>query len=273
MSVRHACSIVFRVTNDEESQLYWGVNYSHLEGIMTRVLATNVNELIPALKITPVPPHNVMSQALPSPPKDSTEKTIVGIRGKKGSGKSTLASFLARVGYVDMSFAEPLKELCQWWFGLSYEQTHDAVLKETVDERLGTSPRRILQVVGTEIFRDTVDGIWIKNMRIRLLNSPSGDICISDVRFPDELDFIYSLGGYDIEIRRHDVMVNDSSLHTSETALDSTQARYVIHNTGSIDDLEKAVCALLAELAYEELLTDDIGRLFYGRVASKVRHT
>jgi|NOAtaT_6_FD_contig_41_5404270_length_1178_multi_2_in_0_out_0_2 hypothetical protein len=86
------------------------------------------------------------------------KRLLIGFAGAKGSGKDTAAQELLNYhGFRQWAFAGPLKEACGAMFHLSHEQLHGS-LKETPDERwFGCTPRKMLQFVGTELFRDQLE--------------------------------------------------------------------------------------------------------------------
>lgn len=139
------------------------------------------------------------------------ERAIVGLCGTKGSGKSTAAQHLKKTfGALIFSFAGPLKKACQVLFGFHTEQLYGTdIQKQTLDPFLGVSARDLLQVMGTEVFRNNKafavenETIWIANMRERISRvDPFQDIVIDDLRFPDEAEFITSIGGMTFLIER-----------------------------------------------------------------------
>lgn len=151
---------------------------------------------------------------------------IIGLNGFAGCGKTHAAAHLAeKHGFIRMCFASPLKKMCEELFDLSEEQLYGG-LKETIDKRYGVSPRKIFQVVGTELFRnelsnhiDIPGGVWVMKMKrtleICLTRNPRINIVIDDVRFHDEADLIKSVGGSIIHI---DMLGQvSSSTHESET--------------------------------------------------------
>src|SRR6185503_18980748 len=99
-----------------------------------------------------------------------------------------------------------LKEACKLIFGLSDEQVYGDELKEVIDEYWGHSPREILQKVGTELFRERLpelcknisDDIWIRSVDRQIMNLRKKGLTkfvITDVRFPNELEFIKQKNG------------------------------------------------------------------------------
>lgn len=173
---------------------------------------------------------------------------LIGICGKKRHGKDTVAQILKKnYGYGIHHFADPLKEACSLIFGFTDEQLNGAD-KEAIDGFWKTTPRNIMQVVGTELFRDElpkyVDGIgndiWLKSFIKRYDDTKR--VVIADVRFENEYNWIKSAGGIVIKVQR--VSLNDKDMHASENT--SLPADFVITNDGTIGDLEVEVERIMA---------------------------
>jgi hypothetical protein len=78
--------------------------------------------------------------------------------------------------------------------------------------------REIMQVVGTDVFRNYFDdSVWVNATLRSIDNSDAKVILISDVRFPSEVESLIIEGATVIRLLR-DVCDKDS--HSSETALD-----------------------------------------------------
>ena len=59
-----------------------------------------------------------------------------------------------------------------------------------------TIPRLVLQLFGTDCMRDGFDnGIWVSLVKKKLLENPSIDYVIPDVRFENEINMIKEVGG------------------------------------------------------------------------------
>lgn len=178
---------------------------------------------------------------------------LVAFTGLKGSGKSTAAQILMELGYTSIAFADPLKEVCKIIFGFSHEQMTDPIQKETVDPRYETSPRRILQTVGTTLFRETLpmsrpftSQIWIqylKNKLDTLRASGIENIVVSDLRFEDEADFLRNEGAKIIHIFRHPTSDTD----TSEKGVSFRYKDLIIDNRQNSEELRKRVISALTD--------------------------
>jgi len=170
---------------------------------------------------------------------------IVGFSGKKQAGKDTGATELAQMwqfsseglgGYsLRLGCADPLKEFCLRWFNLKHHQVwgSDAQKNEPTQHRWENLPgnvaqgrrgymsgREILQIWGSDILRKFWEDVHINQLRLSLLDAKDrgfGLALIPDVRFPNELAMIQSLGGHIVRLRRAPLAGDQ---HASETALD-----------------------------------------------------
>lgn len=125
-------------------------------------------------------------------------KKIIAITGKAGAGKDTIGDYLCQTHfYKKFSFAYPIRQIIKAAFNLSDNQIYD---REYKDVPLPNFPnmtvRKALQLVGTDMFRDSVDkDIWAKNMIYRIHDCPSDLIVITDLRFPNEQDVLVKYYG------------------------------------------------------------------------------
>lgn len=204
---------------------------------------------------------------------------IIGIVGFAGSGKGTVSDILVRDhGFTKLSFADPVKDAVAAIFGWSRELLEGDTdvsrgFREKVDpwwtKKFGyeVTPRKMLQLMGTEAGRDVFDmDLWIHNMDFRL--DRHENVVIADVRFPNEIDFIKKRGGFVVRVMRGDepewfdtaVAANDPlflhaaeceeelnklGIHYSEWAWIGTQFSYLITNNGSLGMLEADIKHLL----------------------------
>lgn len=184
------------------------------------------------------------------------KNTIIAITGNAGSGKSTIAKMIVKHGYSEIQFSSKLKDIVSIIFNwdrrsLSGESTNSRRWREDIDplwsSRLDryVDPRTILQQVGTDLFRNHLDpNIWIYSIEDEVLDSLP--VVVSDLRFPNEAEYIKSLGGYVIRVVRDNYnRSNNNDLHESETHIDGIDADYFIDNNGSISDLYERVEEIL----------------------------
>ncbi len=164
---------------------------------------------------------------------------LIGITGKAGSGKDTFASFLEQYASIERySFAGPLKDACCLLFGWTRHQVdHDREFKDRIDPRWGFSPRRAMQLMGTEYGRELLrDDLWVHMAEVRLKETTAPTMVVTDVRFENEAEWVRKSGGTLVHIVRYDCkQVED---HASEAGVSMKDGDIVISNLGTIRHLE-----------------------------------
>lgn len=166
---------------------------------------------------------------------------VIGLAGRAGSGKDTVGRCIVeQYGGTTMAFATPLKDACRALFRLDSAQLHDAAKKEQVDERWRMSPRQLMQTLGTDVLRQRFgEDFFIRHMREavaeRVATHPTGFIVITDCRFENEADFVRSIGGHMIHLKRRSV--DTPCTHESEQGIGIARGDHVVHNDTSLADL------------------------------------
>jgi len=107
-----------------------------------------------------------------------------------------------------------------------------------------STPRVILQLLGTEFFRQSISESFWTDI------SPDRNVIISDMRFPNELDHILSIGGVPIGIVGRDSNTTASSAHASENVGPIiARCKHIVSNNGTLEDLRaKAIEIINVEL-------------------------
>lgn len=173
------------------------------------------------------------------------EKQIIGFCGKKRSGKDTAGDAVASFGYMPIAFADPIKEICQTVFEFSDEQVYGSKKEET-DQFWGFSPRWAMQTIGTEMFRNHIgDDVWVKSLLARINSSNHNKFAVTDVRFPNEVDQLQSVGAEIVYIRRPEV----------EPELNSTK-KWIAKQGGIIKRVAEAFAEFGAEYHASEISLD-----------------
>jgi hypothetical protein len=214
---------------------------------------------------------------------------IVGFSGKMKSGKDTCSDFLTDLrGFKRIAFADNLKRMCMHVFGLTEKQcyTQDgkerklvAPIKATknsvheiavwvvsenyfelseeqvkkmdevlIDQKF-TTPREILQFIGTEVLRHCIVDDFHAQVVENIIKAKGWDnVVISDCRFPNEVKAIESWGGRVINIDRpQPEETTGIKGHASENSLEGYTFDHEIKNDGSLEDLKKKVLEIVDE--------------------------
>lgn len=117
------------------------------------------------------------------------------------------------------------------------------LLEEEPMVRFKTSPRRLLQVTGTEFFRDVISQSFWTDV------APKRGVIYTDVRFSNELDFVHQNGGLILKVVNKNQQVIKSSSHSSEELVYTAQADYVIEHDGKhLETIHQAVDRFIATL-------------------------
>ena len=203
---------------------------------------------------------------------------LIGISGKMGSGKDTLSIVMNYIAddnapdsigrwtqdvddfaYKNKKYSEKLKYMVCFLIGCSRSDLEDREFKEKElgEEWDGLTPRKLLQLLGTEAGRQIIHpNIWVnalfadhENNKSEWLSATNSKWIVTDVRFPNEANIIKEKGGIMIRINRPQYLDNGLVIrkneHLSETSLDEyDKFDYVIENDGTVQDLIDKVKSL-----------------------------
>ena len=182
---------------------------------------------------------------------------LIGLSGAARSGKDTAGKYLIeQYDFKRYAFADPLKRAASEMFGLPLEDFHDDDKKEVVNEFWNFSPRQIAQLLGTECGRRVFrDDMWVKRAELAWLEhkeyienytgggwieaSGWGGMVVTDVRFPNEAEWIKEMGGITIHIVRPGATgnVGVGASHASELGYPDELKDITIYNNGTLKDL------------------------------------
>lgn len=211
---------------------------------------------------------------------------VIGIVGFLGSGKGTVGDILAnQYGFQKLAFADPLKDATAAIFGwprhlLEGDTTESREFRETEDlywtvrMKKSITPRKVLQLVGTECMRDVFGSdIWIAALERKIFQNPERPFVITDCRFPNEIKTIQLIGGKVVRVVRgpepewfevahrtnfplcdsevHMMDVKFPNVHVSEWAWIGQKFDYVVDNNSNLDDLNKEVTKMLLSIEEE----------------------
>lgn len=172
---------------------------------------------------------------------------IIGISGRAGSGKNAVAGMIP--GATVVQLADPLYAGLSTMFGIPEALLRNRDFKVSTVPGVGLSPRKLLQTLGTEWGRDTIrDDIWLVMLSRRVEQFAAAGVpvvAVADVRFENEAAWIRERGGEVWHVYRHGP-THDT--HTSELGIEVRDGDRVIDNTGTLDDLRRAVLLAFAPL-------------------------
>jgi hypothetical protein len=217
-------------------------------------------------------------------------RTVIGIAGVKTSGKSTVTKIIQEVlpGTTESALAGKLKDVCASVFGLTRDQFDLQELKEipfenpkilsdsivsqillhfdavdvdnyqiimdkyksVIDMELDT-PRKIAQIVGTEVLRANGDeDIHCKNMTLN--PNPELPTIISDLRFPNEFEYFNNnpeIKFVPLYLNRQEAEKHvTSESHPSETSVFLFNKKCIeIDNNGTLEQTREQVLKALKE--------------------------
>ena len=220
-------------------------------------------------------------------------KLIIGLAGVKTSGKSTVANVIKDMApnAVESALADKLKNTCAEVFNLERNQFDAQELKEVpflalktltreniesvltsfgvqmsdteFDEKYSgiiglelDTPRRIAQIVGTEILRATGN----PDIHCDNVNTDGDIVIISDLRFPNEFEYFKRLSQTSLDVefvplyiqRDTAEIVVDENSHPSEKSVFLFRDGCIkVDNNGTIEDTSVRVRSLLFDYIYK----------------------
>ncbi|MFE0187726.1 hypothetical protein [Streptomyces sp. NPDC058989] len=184
----------------------------------------------------------------------------IALIGKARSGKDTVAAeFGRRAAYTRLAFADELKAALIRLNPLvdsccCYEDYHlvDALEDHGGWEGAKAIPevRRLLQEYGQTI-RDRDPDFWVRPVQAQVRQGTEWNLpCIvTDVRYANELTALRQEGAVVVRVERPGAgLAGQAGEHDSETELDGITPDHVLHNNGTLAELQASVRALLTQL-------------------------
>ena len=174
---------------------------------------------------------------------------ILGVCGFAQSGKDTAAGFLIERGWKRLAFADALRDsvyrlnpIVLTGPGIKNVRVQDIVDGIGWDVAKVQYPeiRQLLQRMGTEVGRGIYgENFWVDRVLAQI--EPGQNYVITDVRFPNEVDAVRSVGGVVYRIYREGVGAVNG--HISDTGVDDLEIDGILLNDGDLADLEQRVLA------------------------------
>jgi len=162
----------------------------------------------------------------------------VGLVGRARSGKDTVARLL---GLPILKLAQPVKDAVRVLYGWT-DHHIEGCLKDVPDPRFNITPRDAMIHLtdamkkrhGPRFFSERLLDVWDGTSAI-----------ITDVRYQEDLEVLRKRGAVMVRIERP-----GCSNHKHEDNLAIMKVDYVIHNTGSIQELDSLLNSLRRELKH-----------------------
>jgi len=130
---------------------------------------------------------------------------VIGLYGRARAGKDTVGNHLSKIGYLRVSYADRLKEICSRITELPLKIFYDDELKDKEMDifihgsAVTCTPRDFLIAYGTGFLRKLDEDFWIKQA---FKNKQNLQMVFTDVRFTNEAEGIKDHGGILIHIKR-----------------------------------------------------------------------
>jgi hypothetical protein len=176
---------------------------------------------------------------------------LIGVCGQKHNGKDKTAEYLVKNhSYVQVGFADPIKDGLMKMFDLSWEQVYGD-LKEVIDSRYGITPRKLMQITGGDLYQVDIHKyldkgefpfgrkIWVRVFELwyqkQLIDNPTVKVVINDLRHVHEAEYIKEIGGVIWKVKRPSVKSNDT--HLSENEIDLIVEDELIINDEGLNEL------------------------------------
>lgn len=186
-------------------------------------------------------------------------RPLVGLVGRAGAGKSTVAGYLEHEhAFHHLALADPIFSMLATLFdhaGVPTGYLTERHLKEAVTP-LGYSYRQLAQSLGTEWARKQLgDDFWLRvaEADVRQARQQGDSVVVSDVRFPNEAQWIVAHGGFLVRVLREpqpgEPPVNE---HESEAHWHQLPVAHELHNHTSKVTLFAQVDAWLDTFRVEQ---------------------
>ena len=150
-------------------------------------------------------------------------------------GKDTAAAYVCKkYNGQSLRFATPVYEIA----GLIQQYLGKPIQKDP----------GLLQLIGAGLREHYTPDIWANFVQAQIRAAdPMQTLCITDMRFPNEMEMLKKEGFVIVKINRHDRVIDRDPNHISEISLDNATPDYTIDNDSDIDMLTDAIDQIIRD--------------------------
>lgn len=181
---------------------------------------------------------------------------VIAITGLKRSGKDSLAKHVAsKYFFKHVKVSAKLKEVVKTAFDLTDDHV-ESHLKDVELDSLKTTPRRLMDFIGTRVFQYELSRVvpeigrqfWIEDLMRKNKGVP---VVISDIRFHHELEYLRNHVPNCLVVRvvRKNETVDTSFV--SESEVSSLKVDYQLYNFTSLESLYAQMDVLITSHRYD----------------------
>lgn len=203
-----------------------------------------------------------------------SEPVLVGVTGRAQHGKNTVGNILVERGFIQVAFADELKEMMLELDPIVYASIYPmhAGEVERLSDRIEAGGwegakrmpevRRLLQVFGTEVMRNRYgDMVWVDALDRKVYDGDEDDkmFVITDVRFPNEAEWVHRNGGVILKVVRPGFDNGVDATHASEANVDTLPYDAAVVNDGPLEALPTEVNHALRVAFQNKATVDQFG--------------
>lgn len=184
----------------------------------------------------------------------TTQPLILGLTGPAGAGKDTAAAYLEdQYAFVAVAIAEPVRDMVGTllrFVDVDGAWCIERSLKELPVNVIGRSYRELAQTLGTEWGRGLHAELWLRiaEYRVNRVLDMGANVVITDVRFPNEAQWLERAGGRLVRLLRDPAALPTVRAHESEHHTAQLPVWRTLHNTSTRAHLHDQLDVMVEQL-------------------------